>query len=191
MEWVASTLHTTSKHGVYPALIPLIRTPRVPVVDWTNTPADLNGLVRFAERRNLVSARVPSHFKRSLPIVVYIRCTSWWWAIDTPETGRVCLTEYTEHKLYIKLFFLYTNISRRSTVNETHNPQAAPRFSSAIHTYSSHGGIPSHFSFTNYSSHNFENVPSWKTWLTLRLLMSYIQGVPGGKNKTSGECSLC
>jgi len=25
-------------------------------------PADLNGLVRFAERRNLVSARVPSHF---------------------------------------------------------------------------------------------------------------------------------
>jgi hypothetical protein len=30
-------------------------------------PTDLNGLVRFAERRNLVSARVPSHFKRSLP----------------------------------------------------------------------------------------------------------------------------
>jgi hypothetical protein len=29
-------------------------------------PADLNGLVRFAERRNLVSARVPSHFKSSL-----------------------------------------------------------------------------------------------------------------------------
>ena len=26
----------------------------------------LNGLVRFAERRNMVSARVPSHFKRSL-----------------------------------------------------------------------------------------------------------------------------
>ena len=26
----------------------------------------LNGLVRFAERRNLVSARVPSHFKLSL-----------------------------------------------------------------------------------------------------------------------------
>ena len=28
--------------------------------------ADLNGLVCFAERRNPVSARVPSHFKRSL-----------------------------------------------------------------------------------------------------------------------------
>jgi len=42
-----------------------MRTPRLPVVDWTDAPADLNGLVRFAERRNLVSARVPSHFKRS------------------------------------------------------------------------------------------------------------------------------
>jgi len=51
---------------VYPALLQLMRTPRLPVVDWTDAPADLNGLVRFAERRNLVSARVPSHFKRSL-----------------------------------------------------------------------------------------------------------------------------
>jgi len=51
---------------VHPALIPLIRTPRLPVVDWTEAPADLNGLVRFAEKRNLLSARVPSHFKRNL-----------------------------------------------------------------------------------------------------------------------------
>ena len=41
---------------VYPALLPLIRIPRLPAVDWTDAPADLNGLVRFAERRNLVSA---------------------------------------------------------------------------------------------------------------------------------------
>jgi hypothetical protein len=51
---------------VYPALLPLMRTPRLPVVGWTDAPADLNGLVLFAERRNLVSTRVPSHFKRSL-----------------------------------------------------------------------------------------------------------------------------
>jgi len=31
---------------VYPALLPLMRTPWLPVVDWTDTPADLNGLVR-------------------------------------------------------------------------------------------------------------------------------------------------
>jgi len=40
-----------------------MRTPRLPLVDWTDSPADLNWLVRFAERRNLVSVRVPSHFK--------------------------------------------------------------------------------------------------------------------------------
>ena len=48
MEWVASSLAS------------FIRTPRLPVVDWTDPPADLNGLVRFAERPILVSARVPS-----------------------------------------------------------------------------------------------------------------------------------
>jgi len=35
MEWVASTLHTTS-NMVYTALLPLMRTPRLPVVDWTD-----------------------------------------------------------------------------------------------------------------------------------------------------------
>jgi len=53
---------------VYPSLLLLMRTPRLPVVDSTDFPADLNALVRFAERRNLVSGRVPSHFKSSLHI---------------------------------------------------------------------------------------------------------------------------
>jgi len=51
---------------VYPALLSLMRTPQLPVVDWTDAPVELNGLVCFAERRNLVSARVISHLKRSL-----------------------------------------------------------------------------------------------------------------------------
>ena len=54
---------------VYPALLPLLPlmcTPRLPVVDWTDDPADLNGLVRFMERQNLVSAHVPSRFKRAI-----------------------------------------------------------------------------------------------------------------------------
>jgi len=58
---------------VYPALLSLMRTPRLPVVDCTDVPVDLNGLVLCAERRNLVSARVPSHFKRSL-----LLCTDLW-----------------------------------------------------------------------------------------------------------------
>ena len=65
LEWVASTL-TLPRNVVYPALLPLMRTPRLPAVDWTDAPADLNGLVRFGERRNLVSAHVPSHFKRTI-----------------------------------------------------------------------------------------------------------------------------
>ena len=47
---------------LYAAFLPLMRTPRLPVFDWTEATADLNGLVRFAGRRNLVSTRVPSHF---------------------------------------------------------------------------------------------------------------------------------
>jgi hypothetical protein len=55
-------LFTLPRNLGYPALLPLMRTTRLRVVDWTDAHADLNGLVRFAERRNLVSARVSSHF---------------------------------------------------------------------------------------------------------------------------------
>jgi hypothetical protein len=51
----------------------LMCTPRLPVVGWTDTPADLNGLVCFTERRNLVSVRVPSHFKCSLHMYAILR----------------------------------------------------------------------------------------------------------------------
>ena len=44
--------------------------PRLTVVDGTDAPADLNGLVRFAERRNLAYACVPSHLKRSLAAII-------------------------------------------------------------------------------------------------------------------------
>ena len=63
MEWVASTLHTTSEHGVSSITTAEAHTSSVPVVDWNDVAADLNGLLRFGERQNLVSACVPSHFK--------------------------------------------------------------------------------------------------------------------------------
>ena len=53
---------------VYPPLLLLMRTPWLPVVNWTDTPANLNGLIHFTKRRNLVSVCVPSHFKHSLQI---------------------------------------------------------------------------------------------------------------------------
>jgi len=34
---------TLPRNMVYPALLPLMRTPRLPVIDWTDAPADLNG----------------------------------------------------------------------------------------------------------------------------------------------------
>jgi hypothetical protein len=57
MQWVASTLHTTSEHGVS----------SVTTATTADPSADLNGLVRCAEGTNLVSAHVPSRFKRAIP----------------------------------------------------------------------------------------------------------------------------
>ena len=67
MEWVASTLHTTSEHGVSSITTADAHTSAASSRLNRRPPADLNGLVRFAERRNLVSARVPSHFNWPLP----------------------------------------------------------------------------------------------------------------------------
>ena len=57
MDWVASTLHTTSEHGVSSITTAVAHTSAASS-RLCDAPADLNGLVRFAERRNLVSARV-------------------------------------------------------------------------------------------------------------------------------------
>ena len=55
-------------------------TPRLPVVELTDAPDDLNGLVLFAETRNLVSARVPSHFKRGLQSIwINRKCSLLSW----------------------------------------------------------------------------------------------------------------
>jgi len=69
MQWVSSTLHTTSEHGVASITTADAHTSAASNrLNW-RLPADLNGLVHFAERRNLVSACVPSHFKRILTSV--------------------------------------------------------------------------------------------------------------------------
>ena len=57
MEWVVSTLHTTSEHGVSS-----ITTADAHTSAASNWLKKRPRLVRFAERRNLVSARLPSHF---------------------------------------------------------------------------------------------------------------------------------
>ena len=62
MDWVVSTLHTTSEHGVSSiTTADAHNSAASSQLNW-RPPADLNGLVRFAERLNLVSVRVPSRF---------------------------------------------------------------------------------------------------------------------------------
>jgi hypothetical protein len=98
-EWSGEqVLFTLPRNMVYPALIPLLslmRTPQLPVVDWTDAPSGLNGLIRFAERRNLVSARVPSHFKRSLRItwVLWFVEGSYRWAKSQLSIILTCYME--------------------------------------------------------------------------------------------------
>ena len=67
LEWVASTLHIISEHGASSITTADAHTSAASSRLNRRPPADLNGLVRFAERRNLVSARVPSHFICPLP----------------------------------------------------------------------------------------------------------------------------
>ena len=66
MELVASTVHTTSENGVSSITIADAQTSAASSrLNW-----HLNGLVHFAERQNLDSVCVPSHFKRNLEEVV-------------------------------------------------------------------------------------------------------------------------
>ena len=78
MEWVASTL-TPPPNVVYPALLKLMRTPQLPAVDWTDVPTDLNGLVRFGERRNLVSAHMPSRSAQAISGFLDKNNTNIWY----------------------------------------------------------------------------------------------------------------
>jgi len=67
MQWVASTLHTTSEHGVSSITTADAHTSAASSrLNWRPA-AYLNGLFRSSVRRNVVSARVPSHFKWHLP----------------------------------------------------------------------------------------------------------------------------
>ena len=96
---------------VYPALLPLIRTPRLPAVDWTDPPADLNRLVRFAERRNMVSARVPSRFKRSL--CVSRTMSKHYMQTTAPQSTRLAVRDlstfnYWVYNKHTQLIFIFS-----------------------------------------------------------------------------------
>ena len=101
LEWVASTLHTTSEHGVSSITTTDAHTSVASSrLNW-RTPADLNGLVRFAERRNLVSARVPSHFNWPLPVHLLAQPTAHPSLLYRKVTRRFCIT-YASHNVQFR-----------------------------------------------------------------------------------------
>ena len=94
---------TLPRNLVYPALLPLMRTTRLPAVNWTDVPADLNGLVRFAERRKLVSACVPSHFKRTkIPLSsggsLFTATAGNWFFCNLSTTIQITRSDIPRHR---------------------------------------------------------------------------------------------
>ena len=113
MEWLAITL-TLPRNVVCPTLLTLMRTTRLPAVDWTDAPADLNGLVRYGERRNLVSARVPSRFKRTLLRLLRTRT-------ERRQQNCLLLKRNLQYNLATPLFtFLYWLWRYWHSVNRRH-----------------------------------------------------------------------
>ena len=94
MEWVASIL-TPPPNVVYPALLNLMRTLRLRASDWTDAPTNLNGLIRCGERRNLVSARVPSYSAQAIqqtPLYTYD-------SLKSVKSLQKCCEHYTNCSL--------------------------------------------------------------------------------------------
>ena len=145
MEWVASTL-TPPPNVVYPALLQLMRTLRLPAVDWTDAHTDLNGLVRFGERWKLISARVSSHSARAIPVVANdIEGWGGGWGIsmfisfflvwrNSPQWARVSsftrFLDHTQRRTTVSRTSLDELSARRRrdlylTTHNTHNKQTS------------------------------------------------------------------
>ena len=101
---------------VYPALLPLMCTPRLPAVDQTDAPTDLKGL----ERRNLVSACVPSHFKRSLPnfsSLCYAACSSHlFWKDRQHKMRQLLILYYPSYSPHHKISYSQSNMRMHHTM---------------------------------------------------------------------------
>jgi len=81
---------------VYPASLPLMRTPRLSAANWTDTPANINGLVRFTGKPNLVSARVPSRSVSALHSFRNWVCPILKWNGKQPPTNSSdCWTQFS------------------------------------------------------------------------------------------------
>jgi len=106
MEWVANTLHTTSEHGVSSVTTADAHTSAASSRLNRRPPADLNALVRFAERRNLISARVPSHFNWPLQRCRFTRTMKYFLTFLDNGSGTVSGIKYpsTVQFVFVHIF---------------------------------------------------------------------------------------
>ena len=99
---VASTLHTTSEHAVSSiTTVDAYNSAANNRLNW-RPPAYLNGLVRLAAKTKCgFSARVPWHFKRSLPHDEILQCT---------YRGEVKLITWIYIYIYTYTYGLYSSV---------------------------------------------------------------------------------
>jgi len=116
---------------VYPPLLPLIRTPRAASsrLNWRPSPGRFKWTRPFSrERRNLFSARVPSHFKRSLLLTVVssVGARHEWHIIEvsladmntTSKKDKLVLLVVRGHDSYVALTDV-TDVARKWCVSLT------------------------------------------------------------------------
>jgi len=115
MEWVVSTLHTTSEHVVSSITTAGVHTSATcSRLNWR--PRPFKWIVRFAESRNMVSVGVELHFKRRLHL------TSELFSVDENWEGVVKGLHKRKSKQCVRRFInWFYNIHRQTDMIPTYD----------------------------------------------------------------------
>jgi len=137
MKSVTSTL-TLPRNMLYPALLPLMRTPRLSVVDWTDAPTNLNGLVHFA-KREIWFLCVCHHISNAVYLQYWPRINICLSSYHAAQKGVVSFVS-SEFLFYFLLFiswqyFFFVVIPHMSDIREA--PNVICQEISKVQTYES------------------------------------------------------
>jgi hypothetical protein len=123
MEWVVSTLQTTSENGVSSITTADAHTSAASSrLNWR--PRRFKWSSPFRQRRNLFSARVPSHFKRILPlievvnVIVMVTTLTMVTTVTTGTTVTMFATDIITMTITVCMVTLFTNVTKGTAVRE-------------------------------------------------------------------------